>query len=125
MNTPSRMSNLSMHSAVNTSASHNLERITTLAEKLNNIQYNLKSEKVQKFTKLDENLRNNGEKLIEFCEENQQKFQGLKEEITKIYQRIDTENTRIDNIYEEKMQYLNTLEEKIVEKFEEESRVFI
>ena len=37
MNTPSRLSNLSMHS-MNTTGSHNLERITALADKLNNIQ---------------------------------------------------------------------------------------
>lgn len=37
MNTPSRLSNLSMHS-VNTTTSHNVERITALAEKLNQIQ---------------------------------------------------------------------------------------
>jgi len=37
MNTPSRLSNLSMHS-VNTSTSHNVERITALADKLNQIQ---------------------------------------------------------------------------------------
>jgi hypothetical protein len=39
MNTPSRMSNLnmSMHS-VNSQASHNMERIAALADKLNNIQ---------------------------------------------------------------------------------------
>ena len=38
MNTPSRMSNLSMNS-VNT-ASHNVERISALADKLNQIQVN-------------------------------------------------------------------------------------
>ncbi len=39
MNTPSRLSNLSMHS-VNTTSSHNVERISALAEKLNQIQVN-------------------------------------------------------------------------------------
>jgi hypothetical protein len=37
MNTPSRLSNLSMQS-VNTTTSHNVERISALAEKLNQIQ---------------------------------------------------------------------------------------
>ena len=37
MNTPSRLSNLSMNS-VNTATSHNAERISALAEKLNQIQ---------------------------------------------------------------------------------------
>lgn len=37
MNTPSRLSNLSMHS-MNTSSSHNVERIAALADKLNQIQ---------------------------------------------------------------------------------------
>lgn len=41
MNTPSRLSNLSMHS-VNTTTSHNVERITALAEKLNQIQVKFK-----------------------------------------------------------------------------------
>jgi hypothetical protein len=39
MNTPSRLSNLSMHSA-NTTTSHNVERIAALAEKLTIIQVN-------------------------------------------------------------------------------------
>jgi hypothetical protein len=37
MNTPSRLSNLSMHSG-NTTASHNAERISALADKLGQIQ---------------------------------------------------------------------------------------
>ena len=40
MNTPSRLSNLSMNS-VNTTTSHNVERISALAEKLNQIQVSL------------------------------------------------------------------------------------
>lgn len=36
MNTPSRLSNLSMHSA--TSSTHNVERIAALADKLSQIQ---------------------------------------------------------------------------------------
>jgi hypothetical protein len=39
MNTPSRLSNLSMQS-VNSTTSHNVERISALAEKLNQIQVN-------------------------------------------------------------------------------------
>lgn len=47
MNTPSRLSNLSMQS-VNSTTSHNVERISALAEKLNQIQVN----NFEKFTNI-------------------------------------------------------------------------
>ena len=122
MNTPSRLSNLSMHS-VNTTSSHNVERISALAEKLNQIQSNLRNEKMNKLEKLDETLKSSGERLIEFSDDCHAKFQTLREQISKLFSQIDQQNNSIDASYDQKMQHLHTLEEKVVERFDQEAKL--
>lgn len=122
MNTPSRLSNLSMHS-VNTTTSHNVERISALAEKLSQIQMNLRNEKLSKLEKLDDSLKNSGERLIDFSEECHNKFQSIREGISKLFSQIEQQNGSIDASYDQKMQYLHTLEEKVVERFEQEAKM--
>jgi CRISPR/Cas system CSM-associated protein Csm2 small subunit len=73
--------------------------------------------------KLDENLRNSGERLIEYSEESHGKFQAIREHLSKLFSQIDQQNNSIDSVYDQKMQYLHSLEEKVVERFENEAKV--
>ena len=66
------------------STSHNAERISALAEKLNQIQINLQNEKLAKLEKIDEALKDTGDKLIDFNEDTTSKFQAVKDQLTKI-----------------------------------------
>lgn len=83
----------------------------------------MRSEKQSKMEKLDEKLVNIGERLVEFSDDSHSKFQGLKEQLTKFFSLIDGQNSSIESSYEQKMQYLNNLEEKVVERFEQESKL--
>lgn len=105
------------------SASHNIERISSVAEKLSTIQLHLKNERVNKLDKLDTVIQSTGEKLLEFSEDSHNKFGHIREQLSKLYQQIEQQNQHFDSVYEEKMQYLKLLEEKVVEKFEEEAKV--
>lgn len=104
-------------------ASHNIERISSVAEKLSTIQLHLKNERVNKLDKLDTVIQSTGEKLLEFSEDSHNKFGNIREQLSKLYQQIEQQNQYFDSVYEEKMQYLKLLEEKVVEKFEEEAKV--
>lgn len=105
-------------------ASHNIERISSVAEKLGTIQIHLKNERSGKLEKLDTVIQSSGERLLEFSEDSHNKFGNIREQLSKLFQQIEQQNQYFDSVYEEKMQYLKLLEEKVVEKFEEESKVF-
>ena len=123
MNSPSRQSNnMSMNASLN-STSHNAERISALADKLNQLQINLQNEKLAKFEKIDESLKDTGDKLIEFTEDTQSKFAAVKDQLSKLFAQIEDQNNGIDASYDEKMQYLHALEEKVVSRFEQESKL--
>ena len=121
MNSPSR-SNASFNNSMN-STSHNAERISALAEKLNQIQINLQNEKLAKLEKIDEALKDTGDKLIDFNEDTTSKFQAVKDQLTKLFNQIEEQNNGIDASYDEKMQYLHALEEKVVSRFENEAKL--
>ena len=122
MNTPSRLSNMSMHS-LNSAASHNVERIQALGDKLSQIHMTLRNEKISKLEKLDVSLKNCGEKVIDFSDQCSDKFSQLKEQLNKLFSNIDSQNNHIQNSYEQKMLYLQALEMKVVERFEQEAKL--
>ena len=103
--------------------SHNAERITALGDKLSQIQLGLQNEKYSKLEKIDESLKTTGDKLIDFNEDCTNKFQAIKEQLSKLFNQIEDQNNMVDQSYDEKMQYLHSLEEKIVAKFENEARL--
>jgi hypothetical protein len=43
--------------------------------------------------------------------------------LNKLFNQIDQQNNSIDSSYDQKMQYLRNLEEKVVERFEQESKL--
>jgi hypothetical protein len=83
----------------------------------------LRNEKLSKLERLDETLKNSGERLIEFSDDCHTRFQALREQISKLFSQIDSQNNTIDASYDQKMQYLHTLEEKVVERFEQEAKL--
>lgn len=103
-------------------ASHNIERISSVAEKLSTLQLHLKNERCSKLDKLDNVIATTGDKLLEYSEECHNRFGNIREQLSKLYQQIEQQNQYFDSVYEEKMQYLKLLEEKVVEKFNEEAK---
>jgi len=71
----------------NKQASHNIERIASVAEKLNNIQLHLRNERTNKLDKLDNVLGQTGDKLLEFSEDSHNKFGNIREQVSFIINR--------------------------------------
>ncbi len=108
MNSPSILSNMSKQT-MNSTASHNIERINALADKLtqiqvnnltnkfkkifvfskcqitndsiNLVQFNLRNEKMTKIEKLDDLLKTTGEQLIDYSDESNAKFSAIKDQV--------------------------------------------
>ena len=83
----------------------------------------LQNEKLSRLEKIDESLKDTGDRLIDFTEDSTSKFQAVKEQLNKLVNQIEQQNNTIDASYDEKMQYLHMLEEKVVEKFEQEAKM--
>ena len=47
----------------------------------------------------------------------------MKEQLSKLFNQIEQQNNSIDASYDEKMQYLHMLEEKVVDRFEQETKL--
>ena len=103
--------------------SHNAERITALGDKLSQIQLGIQNDKYSKLEKIDEALKSTGDKLIDFNEDCTNKFQAIKEQLSKLFNQIEDQNNMVDQSYDEKIQYLHALEEKVVTIFENGVRI--
>ena len=103
--------------------SHKAEKITTLGDKLSQIQLGMQNDKYSKLEKIDEVLKSTWDKLIDFNEDYTNKFQAIKEQLSKLFNQIEDQNNMDDQSYDEKMQYLHTFEEKVFARFENEVRI--
>ena len=123
MSSPLRQSNnVSMNNSLNTTL-HNAERISAIGEKLSQLQMGLQNDKLSKLEKIDESLKDTGDKLIDFTEDSNSKFQAVKDQLNKLFNQMEVQNSTIDASYDEKMQYLHMLEEKVVDRFEQEAKL--
>ena len=103
--------------------SHNAEKNSALGDKLSKIRLGIQNDKYSKLEKIDEALKSTRDKLIDFNEDNTNKFQAIKEQLSKLFNQIEDQNNMVDQSYDEKMQYLHALEEKVVARFENEDRM--
>ena len=83
----------------------------------------LQNDKLSKLEKIDESLKDTGDKLIDFTEDSNSKFQAVKDQLNKLFNQMEVQNSTIDASYDEKMQYLHMLEEKVVDRFEQEAKL--
>ena len=73
-----------------------------------------------------------GDKLLNFINDNVTKFVSLKDQVgihviqlMKIFNQIDYENQIFEKSYDEKINQLKLFEDKLLVKFEDESKVVI
>ena len=83
----------------------------------------LQNDKLSKLEKIDESLKDTEDKLIDFTEDSNSKFQAVKDQLNKLFNQMEVQNSTIDASYDEKMQYLHMLEEKVVDRFEQEAKL--
>ena len=69
----------------------------------------LQNDKLSKLEKIDESLKDTGDKLIDFTEDSNSKFQAVKDQLNKLFNQMEVQNSTIDASYDEKMQYLHML----------------
>ena len=50
------------------------------------------------------------------------KFSRIRDELNKLYQQLDQQNQYTDSVYNEKIEYLRLLEQKVIDRFDEESK---
>lgn len=99
----------------------NLDRLSKLSERLNNIHLNIENDKYSKYEEVEVRLANLDEKVIETNESNFKTFNQTKDQISKIIQSIEEDRQKFDASYENRNQYLSQLEFKLMQRFENES----
>lgn len=99
----------------------NLDRLTKISEKLNNIHLNIENDKYSKYEEVEVRVANLDEKSIESNEMNFKAFNQTKEQISKIIQCIEEDRQKFESTAESRNQYVSMLEFKLLQRFESES----
>ena len=109
-----------------------LDRLNRLSDKLNNST--MESSKNSKFAFLSSRIVDLNEHLDEIVDQTNKKFGIIKENVQPSYityllqinlisKLIDEENQKADNLLESKNHYIKLLEQKITERFNQESQI--
>ena len=109
-----------------------LDRLNRLSDKLNNST--MESSKNSKFAFLSSRIVDLNEHLDEIVDQTNKKFGIIKENVQPLYityllqinlisKLIDEENQKADNLLESKNHYIKLLEQKITERFNQESQI--
>ena len=98
-----------------------IDRLNRLTEKLNNST--LDSPKNSKFEFLTSRIGDLNNHLDEIVAQTAKKFGIIKENINLIAKQLDEENQKAENLLESKNHYIKLLEQKITERFNQESQI--
>lgn len=101
-------------------SNNNNDRMQKLAEKLNKVTSVIENEKVTKFEQYEQKILNLYSSVEETKENNNKKFNDVKEQVLIIQKTLDDESQKRDAAHNEFMEFLKKMEEKIFEKFDME-----
>ena len=96
----------------------NNDRMNKLSEKLGRVGGVIENERTTKFENYETKISNLLSSIEETKDNNNKKFNDLKEQILLIQKTLDEESTRRDSSHNEFMDFLKKMEEKIFEKFD-------
>jgi len=106
----------------------NLDRINKINEKLSNIQYNIKtdsnnnSSNKNNYNNIEERLIDLNQKNFESQEEINKEFSRVKIDLSNLIKEIEEERKNYELVYQERKEYLNNLEKRLITKlFNEEN----
>jgi hypothetical protein len=114
--------NQNNQSQISYKTNQNLERLSKLSERLNNIHLNIEADKYSKYEEIEVRLNNLDERSIESNETNFKTFSTIKEQITKIIQSIEEDKQKYESTFESRTQHITLLEFKLMERFDQESQ---
>ena len=97
---------------------NNNERMNRLSEKLSKITNVLENEKNSKYDQYENKIMTLFNSVEETKENNNRKFNDVKEQILIIQKTLDDESQKRDSAHTEFMEFLQKMEEKIFEKFD-------
>ena len=90
-----------------------LDRINKINEKLNNIQYTIKSENNPTNNQIEERLISLHQKNFDSQEELFKEFSEAKRDLSNLIHEMDQERQQYELIFNERKNYLKNLEKKI------------
>lgn len=96
----------------------NNDRMNKLSEKLGKVGGVIENERLTKFENYDNKITNLLNSIEETKDNNNKKFNDLKDQILIIQKTLDDESSRRDMSHNEFMDFLKKMEEKIFEKFD-------
>ena len=99
-----------------------LDRINKINEKLNNIQYTIKTENNPKNKQIEERLISLDQKNFESQEELFKQFSQAKRDLSNLIQEIDQERQQYELIFGERKNYLKNLEKRLISKLLNEQK---
>ena len=98
----------------------NNDRMQKLAEKLGRITTVIENEKSTKFEQYEQKTMNIYNSIEETKENNNQKFNDVKEQILVIQKTLEDDSSKREAAHNEFMDFMKKMEEKIFEKFDAE-----
>ena len=98
----------------------NNDRMQKLAEKLGRITSVIENEKSTKFDQYEQKTMNLYNSIEETKENNNAKFNEVKEQILVIQKTLEDDSTKREAAHNEFMDFMKKMEEKIFEKFDAE-----
>ncbi len=87
------------------------------------INYSVDQEKHSKFEYLNQRIADVDDRLAEVQDQSSKKFNVIREQINKIQKQLDEEKQKSETLLEGKNYYIKMLEQKVTERFEQESQV--
>lgn len=96
----------------------NNERMQKLSEKLNKISGAIENEKNSKYDQYEQKIMNLYSSIEDTKENNNKKFNDVKEQILIIQKTLDDEGMKRESAHNEFMEFMKKMEEKIFEKFD-------
>ena len=99
-----------------------LDRINKIHDKLNNIQYNIKTENNPKNNQIEERLISLDQKNFDSQEELFKEFSEAKRDLSNLIHEIDQERQQYELIFNERKNNLKHLEKKLISKLLNEQK---
>lgn len=94
-------------------ASKYIDRVTKITERLNDLHLNIEQEKFMKLESVDQKIEQVDDKILDWHENNNKKFNIFRDRINEFTKYIDEDKQAKEYQHEARLQELKTLEAKI------------
>jgi len=96
------------------------DRVSRLTDKLNGLQLNIKDGQSRKQDDMDSKLKTVDTKIVNWHEDNNKKFNNIKDQLGSIFKYIDEDKTQKEHQLEQRLQDVRGLETRLIDRFDQE-----